>query len=210
MSTSTLSFRWALKLLPLWVLLAAAGTYYFVFKPDNEVTEKEEENKQGLAKAEAYYLHVGLIEVYPTGEDEDGWDPVGDSAPDLFYELELHGQDVFKSTTKDDTFIAQWSPVGIDAIELIKTGRISADNAIQAVRIGLSHNETLILRIYDEDVTNDDEVATITLRPSEWNSSLKKLEFERTSDRFVKRVHVRLFPSTMTASDIIKQLEGGG
>ena len=55
-----------------------------------------------------YYLYLSEIELFPTNEDSKNWDS-GDGGPDVAYSIKWQGNEVFESTTKDDTLLANWS-----------------------------------------------------------------------------------------------------
>ena len=93
----------------------------------------------------------------PTRADGKEWDS-GGTAPDVYYEIHWQGHRVFESSTKEDTFVARWSTASIGPRDVLKA--VSIDDSIKAARITARPGEKIGFRVYDDDLTGDDLVAS--------------------------------------------------
>jgi hypothetical protein len=118
-----------------------------------------------------YYLWVKLIEVAPQKSNGDAWDADG-SGPDLRFVLWWNGNQVFSSPKRPESLIAKWDLVGADVLELLKSGKLDVESAIQAPIVRVDPGMTIAIEIEDADYTRDDLVARFefpldTLLPGE-------------------------------------------
>jgi hypothetical protein len=111
-----------------------------------------------VAEGTHYYVLLSLVEVEPRNGEND-WD--AGSPPDLYYRIRWQGQEVFRSTAKEDTLVAKWSNVAVDLGDVVST--VSLDDSIKAARITARKGSVLELAVFDEDVMGDDPVGSWTV-----------------------------------------------
>jgi len=108
-----------------------------------------------VAEEVHYYVLLTLVEVEP-----GDWD-TNDSPPDPYYTVRWQGQEVFQSTTKDNTLVAKWSNVAIAADDILHS--VSIDDSIKAARITARKGDVIEFRVYDTDIGKDDLVGEWTV-----------------------------------------------
>ena len=154
-------------LVPLLIVLAV-GVLFFAGGGNSPLSKNEQEERaKPPTKVEAgedYYVLVTVMEFHTTQPDGDDWD-AGGSAPDIFYYLEWHGQEIFstENDVAEDVLIAKWFGLGAD-FEITDLGRIllpsgkrlSPRNAIKAGLFSAAEGDELVIRAFDHDLVNDD------------------------------------------------------
>ncbi|MDH3592955.1 MAG: hypothetical protein OER88_13805 [Planctomycetota bacterium] len=135
----------------------------------------EDESASGPPPVELerpYYVLLPLLEVAARDPDGDGWD-TGDSPPDLYYEVFWQGQRVFKSATKDDTFVAKWSNSAIKLGDIMDA--VSIDDSIKAARVTARANQPIEFVVYDADIGSDEvigrwktDLGTLRITDQKW------------------------------------------
>jgi len=103
-----------------------------------------------------YYVLLTVVEVDAERSKGRRWDRIGDSAPDVYYEIHWRGHEVFESSTKSDTLVARWTNVAVGLGDVV--GTVSLDDSIKAARIAVRAGDTIEFRVYDEDVVDHDLV----------------------------------------------------
>lgn len=117
-----------------------------------------------------YYVTVALAEVSALAPGGKAWDAVDDSGPDIYFEIWWRGSRVFKSSTKENTFIAKWSNGEVNLGRLaLSGGKASMDDLISGARINIQARDLIEIRVYDADLLGDTlagekEFTTATLR----------------------------------------------
>lgn len=153
---------------PIGLILSGAAVATII---NHQPTEKSiaESSPSSPDPHATYYLFISEIQVHPNAlNDEDkteDWDPV--DAPDLFYTLSQDGKQIFESSTREDTFIANWRgvtiPVALKDLQSIVKGDVNIDiefeKIIRAARV--KGDSELSLYIHDADTaTPDDRVGS--------------------------------------------------
>ena len=99
-----------------------------------------------------YYVTVSLIELAATNGD-DSWDSVDESGPDIYVEIFWKGNRIYRSTTKDDTFVAKWSNAEMSLRDLAISGsKTSMDDLIRAARLNVRAGETIEIKVFESDL----------------------------------------------------------
>ena len=148
---------WLTAFIPVIVILLAAGAYWIFSiyeSPSGSGYQSGTNEKPGnrLTSGKNYYLYLSEIELFPTNEDSKNWDS-GDGGPDISYSIKWQGNEVFESTTKDDTLLANWSGLQIDLKWSDLLGKtISPNEAIQAARVRYQKNESVSAIVVDKDL----------------------------------------------------------
>lgn len=126
-----------------------------------------------------YYLSVRLVEVSDRNPDGTPWDSWSDSGPDIFVEIFWKGSRVYRSTTKRDTFVAQWSVSELRLGELaLAGGRTSVDDLIQAARVHIRPEDTVTVRIYDADLLRSTLISEKTFRLTDLHEGEESFSFD--------------------------------
>lgn len=144
---------------PIGLILCGAAIATIINHQPTQTAEQKASNKTTIDPHATYYLFVSEIEIHPQALDEDNeledWD--SDSAPDLFYTLSSDDKEIFKSSARENSFIANWRgvtiPVALKDLQEIVKGDINIDiefeKIIRAARV--KGDSELELYIYDED-----------------------------------------------------------
>jgi len=99
-----------------------------------------------------YYVTVSLAELAATNENAP-WDSIDESGPDIYVEIYWKGNRIYRSTTKDDTFVAKWSNAEMSLRDLALTGqKTSMDDLIRAARLNVRAGETIEIKVYESDL----------------------------------------------------------
>ncbi len=108
-----------------------------------------------------YYVLVKLVELRASQDSGERWDSDG-SAPDLSVTLGWRGADIFKSSVKENTFLAQWSTSEVDLRKIALSGQnTSIDDMIKGGRISIRAGESITLSVFDEDLLGIKELAGV-------------------------------------------------
>ncbi len=114
-----------------------------------------------------YYVTVSLVELSPSDGDSL-WDPVDESGPDIFVEAYWMGNRIYRSTTKEDTFVAKWSNAELSLRDLaLKGSNTSMDDLIRAARVNIRKDETIEIKVLESDLLTSSVAGTFTLTTSE-------------------------------------------
>ncbi len=104
-----------------------------------------------------YYLYPLSVELEGKRPDGSLWDSLGNSAPDPYVTIEWKGQEVYRSSTKNDTLLAHWSIAEFSLAKIAVTGgKTSIDDHVKAARISFSKGGSVTVKIWDDDVTMND------------------------------------------------------
>ena len=142
-----------------WVLLAvavlaAAVVAAFVYRAVPGLRDAA----RGLKEGTQYYVYVDYVEVEPTRPDGDPWD-VDASGPDVVYSVTWQSNQVFESSKRSDTLVAEWKAremgMGFGNEHFIK-GESSALAARITARPG-----TLTFHVWDADLVDGDDIGTL-------------------------------------------------
>lgn len=121
-----------------------------------------------VAVGKDYYVTVSLVELSEKDPAGERWDAISESGPDIFVEIFWKGNRIYKSTTKNDTFVAKWSNAELNLRAMAFTGeRASMDDVIRAARVNVKTGEELEIRVYDEDLLGNVVAGTQRLVMSE-------------------------------------------
>jgi len=139
--------------LPVLVILLVAGGFYCLNGGLNPSSIGLNSSPEKVRLGGDYYITVSLVEVSSQMPDGSKWDSYNSSAPDVFFEIDWRGHRAFKSSTKDNSLLAVWSEAEIDLREIALTGKkTSSDDVIKAARINIHQNESILIKIFDEDL----------------------------------------------------------
>lgn len=150
------------------VIIIGAGFYFW---PSTQPVVSSVPANVGIGKD--YYVFASLIELTEHNSEGEPWDSYNETGPDIFYEIFWKDTRIFKSSKKEDSFVARWTSAGIDLRDMaIGNSTASLDGVIQAARINIRENEKIQLRVHDSDVIKNDlagefEYSTTELKPGD-------------------------------------------
>ena len=140
------------------VLIAAGYHYWRQQQPASDAASVDSGAR--VVVGNDYYVLVKLVELAPTDSEGNPWDSVNDSGPDIVVEVHWRGQRVYRSTTKSDGFVAQWSAAEIDLRKIALSGEAtSVESVIKAARVNIVPGEELSVIVFDADFLGDGEEA---------------------------------------------------
>ena len=198
---------WLTAFIPVIVILLAAGAYWIfsIYDSTNGSESQSGTNEKTgnrLTSGKNYYLYLSEIELFPTNEDSKSWDS-GDGGPDVAYSIKWQGNEVFESTTKDDTLLANWSGLQIDLKWSDLLGKtISPNEAIQAARVRFQKNESVSAIVVDKDLAKDDKAGTIQINLSDLRIGKNEKEFKKEGKNCVRRIVTTVLPIDSTMGDL--------
>ena len=137
-----------------------------------------------------YYVTVSLVELYENDPTGARWDNVNESGPDVYVEVLWKGNRIYRSTTKDDTFVAKWSNAELNLRNMAISGsQMSMDDLIRAARINVREGDTVEFRIFDSDLLNNTLAGELSLGAPELSLGDRTYEFQTGG---VRRMTVRV------------------
>ncbi len=137
-----------------------------------------------------YYVGVSLVELTETDLNSEPWDSLNNTGPDIVAEIYWKENRIYRSTKKEDTFIAHWSESEIDLRNVALAGvGTSADSLIQGARVNIKDGESIEVRIYDSDVVKSDLAGAKEFKTSELKLGESSYEF---SSPGIKRLVLRV------------------
>ena len=200
---------WLTAFIPVIVILLAAGAYW-IFSIYDSANGSEaqsgtnEKTGNRLTSGKNYYLYLSEIELFPTNEDSKNWDS-GDGGPDIAYSIKWQGNEVFESTTKDDTLLANWSGLQIDLKWSDLLGKtISPNEAIQAARVRYQKDGSVTVIVLDNDLAKDDSAGKITIALSTLRMGKNKRDFKKEGKNCVRRLVLTVLPIDSTIEDLAR------
>ena len=201
---------WLTGLIPVLVILLAAGAYWFFNSYSSNQSENASQNGSNakigdtLRVGKNYYLYVSEIELYPTNEDSKNWDR-GDGGPDICYSIKWLGNEIFESSVKDDTLLANWSGLQIDLKWSDLLGKtISPNEAIQAARVRYQKDGSVTVIVLDNDLAKDDSAGKITIALSTLRMGKNKRYFKKEGKNCVRRLVLTVLPIDSTIEDLAR------
>lgn len=198
---------WLTACIPVLVILLAAGVYWAISAFDGKSGNglqngTKESTGDRLREGNNYYLYLSEIELYPTNEDSKGWDR-GDGGPDIAYSIKWQGNEIFESSAKDDTLLANWSGLQIDlkwSDLLHKT--ISPNEAIKAARVRYQKNASITAFVIDKDVAKDDDAGNILIELSTLRIGRNEKKLKKEGKNCVRRIVITVLPIDSTMGDL--------
>ena len=180
------------------VIVCVIGVVFFAFRQNEPLVGSEAaEESKGVEIGKDYYVAVSVVEVAPNDLDGDAWDQVDASAPDLMVEIHWRGQRVYRSSVKEDSFVAKWSNAQLNLREIALTGKkTSVDEMIQGARINVKNDEQVEIRVFDEDLLGSrEDIGSLSLETS--SLLLGDSSFE-VPESAVKRLVLRVMDMSQT------------
>jgi hypothetical protein len=115
-----------------------------------------------------YYVTVALLEFSENDQNGEAWDHYNETGPDIYVEITWKGKRIYKSTTKEDSFVAKWSNAEFDLREMAIKGRTaSMDDVIHAARVNIKDGEDIVVSAYDDDTLKSDLAGEKVIKLSE-------------------------------------------
>ena len=210
------SSKVTLIVLVVCVVVSAIGLALFLKKngKDKEV-EKPKNGEVGagnLVDGKEYMIYILKIEVSSKKSDGKDWDIRG-SAPDIYYQLVWRGNRIHESTTKKDSLIANWIPIGIDLKDAILQGGVSVDQAVKLPIIKMDSkdesSDELIFKIIDDDVAGDDEIETMRVYISKLNLGNNVFDYKDKNGHGVIKAVIRVIDNSLPPNEKVELLMGG-
>lgn len=198
---------WLTAFIPVLVILLAAGAYWIFSITDSQdgvdLPSSADEKAGGrLVEGKNYYLYLSEIELFPTNEGSKSWDS-GDGGPDIAYYIKWQGNEIFKSTTKEDSLLANWSGLQIDLKWSDLLGKtISPNEAIQAARLRYQTDGSVSAIVVDKDLAKDDEAGNIQLELSALRLGKNERELKKEGKNCVRRIVAIVLPIDSTMRDL--------
>ena len=140
-----------------------------------------------------YYVSAVLVELKERDAAGEPWDGYNETGPDIYYEIAWKGTRIFRSTSKDDTFVAKWSNAELNVARMALQGATSLETLVQAARINIKNNETIEVEVFDADAVQDDLAGKKSFETTELKVGDTTYEF---SDTGIKRLILRVSDMT--------------
>lgn len=113
---------------------------------------------RGLKKGSQYYVYVDYIEVHPNKPNGDSWDS-GSSGPDVCYNIVWQDNEIFSSSKRSDTLVAEWKAKEM-GMAFGDESLIKGESSVVAARI-TAEPGTLTFNVWDSDLTVNDEIGAV-------------------------------------------------
>lgn len=169
-----------------------------------------------LDSAATYYVFVSELETYGMaldGNDEEDWDD-DDDAPDLFYTVLLQGKKIFKSTQRDDCFIANWRgvtvPIALKDLSSVVKGDVNLgiefEKIITAARV--KGNANITIKMFDNDsLSPTDDVGQVAINVAELKEGTNEIiNHDRREGNGWKRLEVKVVKREGSVKDYLLPL----
>lgn len=198
---------WLTAFVPVLVILLAAGVYWaisaFDSKSGNRLQNGTKENLgELLREGNNYYLYLSEIELYPTNQDSKSWDR-GGGGPDIAYSIKWQENEIFESSAKDDTLLANWSGLQIDLKWSDLLGKtISPNEAIQAARVRFQKDASITAFVVDKDLAKDDDAGNILIELSTLRIGRNEKKMKKEGNNCVRRIVITVLPIDSTMGDL--------
>ena len=198
---------WLTALIPASVIFLAAGAYWAFTSGDADRNRGigqgiPANNGDRLIQGKSYYLYASEIELYPSNQEGKSWDR-GEDGPDIKYQIKWLGNEIFKSTVKEDSLLGNWSGLQIDLKWSDLLGKtISPNEAIQAARIRYEPNSSIEIVVKDSDLAKDDLAGNIEIDLKSLRVGKNSLQFPKDSGNSVRSLILTLLPIDSTIDDL--------
>ena len=198
---------WLTAFIPILVILLAAGLYWVLTSGDshddgNGLNSTPSNTGDKLSSGKSYYVYASEIELYPTNNEGKAWD-TGDGGPDIKYHIKWLGNEIFESTVKDNSLLANWSGLQIDLKWSDLLGKtISPNEAIQAARLRYDDKGFIEIIIEDSDVAKDDAAGNLTMDLKTLRIGKNEQGYAKDSQNSVRRTVVTVLPIDSTIEDL--------
>jgi len=173
-------------LYPALVALLGAGLGLLIAKSGtngSELTYRVELGKD-------YYVGVSLVELSETDSEGESWDSYNKSGPDIVVEIHWKGNRIYRSTKKEDSFIAHWSETELDLRNVALSGTgTSADSLIQAARLNIREGEDIEVKVFDADLVDDEFVGSKIFETADLVLGERSYNYEGPG---IKRISLRV------------------
>jgi hypothetical protein len=137
-----------------------------------------------------YYVSVALVEVSDKNDEGVSWDHYNGTGPDIRVEIFWKGNRIYKSNKKEDTFLAKWSNAELDLRDLALSGKnASMDDVINAARVTVRDNDSLEIRVEDDDLLTADAIGNVEIRLQDLHVGDNVFTFDQPG---VKRMVIRV------------------
>ena len=142
------------------------------------------------------------IELYPNKQDGKPWDR-GEDGPDIQYQIKWLGNEIFESTVKDDSLLANWSGLQIDLKWSDLLGKtLSPNEAIQAARIRYETKSSVEIVIEDNDLAKDDLAGTIEIDLESLRVGKNSRAFPKDAGNSVRSIIINVLPIDSSIDDL--------
>ena len=198
---------WLTALVPAMVIFLASGAYW-AFTSGNGERDKHDNDRipansgDRLIAGKSYYLYASEIELYPNKQDGKPWDR-GEDGPDIQYQIKWLGNEIFESTVKDDSLLANWSGLQIDLKWSDLLGKtLSPNEAIQAARIRYETKSSIEIVIEDNDLAKDDLAGTIEIDLESLRVGKNSRAFPKDAGNSVRSIIISVLPIDSSIDDL--------
>jgi len=158
--------RWFQFLIPA-AIVALVGVVFAIFASPT-TPGSGAGSSMNVTLGKDYYVGVALVELSEKDENGEAWDSYNGTGPDIVVDIYWKGNRIFRSTTKEDSFVAKWSSSELDLKEIaLGSQSTSADGLIQAARLNIKEKESIEIQVFDSDIGGDDQAGTKVFRTSE-------------------------------------------
>ncbi len=226
------SWAWVFGLLPVLLVGAAMGGYLWwggaASGGDRSGGDASGRGASGggasglpggeLVPGHDYYLFVRTVELYPTTAEGKAWDRVGNSAPDIFYELLWQDLVVYTSPVRDDTLIAAWDPISVDVRGAILGGKIDLASVLNQGAIvnagagggggGGGAGGSVTIHVWDQDLfgLGNEGAGSHTVGLEELRVGDNVFTFEHGPTNAVKRIVLRVTDTDQPVQSLLDAL----
>ena len=146
-----------------------------------------------------YYAHVKLVEFRNPPPDDDAWDTNG-GAPDINYKLFWNDTQLFASSTRDDTLIAEWDLLRLDLRDALLSQQVEIATAMNAPLVNIKKGGVLTVEVWDDDLMSSDQAGRFDLPVATLLEGLNVLTFDEGG---VVRLVLDLVPRDTSLPDLL-------
>ncbi len=178
-------------LLPLLLVTLVASAYTYFAGQNYKLTPSIGAQTSGLVQLRGdYYVTVALVELSENSPDGSPWDNISESGPDIYAEIFWKSNRIYRSTTKQDTFVAKWSNAELNLRSMaLGGGNASMDDLIHAARLNIKPEEQIEVRVMDADVLGDTPAGSKQFTTTELKLGDTTYEFPEPG---IKRMVIRV------------------
>jgi hypothetical protein len=194
-------------------VLLVAGTGYATWRVTRTApaptadTSAAAEAPPRLIPGHDYYLHVKLIELSDRAPGGKQWDSVGDSGPDVRFNITWRKNIIWTSSEKPDTLIGSWDLLKVDVRQIItSSGQTDLNDLVNAPLVTYVPGEGAVLKVWDEDTVGSDAAGTVPLRLDDLRPGENTLRPGGDAAKAIRRVVLSLIDRRTPVPELVETI----
>lgn len=149
------------------LFVLSLGVGFYLFFENQKKNGKESvalDTQKPVTVGKRYRIFVRSIIVPAMDEDGDHWDNSGGSeAPDIYFKIIYQGNQIYESSTIDDSLVAEYSPVKAGILDVLT--QKNASDYLEAANVACENSSADIgILVLDSDTVSDDEIGDIIVK----------------------------------------------